>query len=81
MWQMVCLTVHIVYVDSQEVFDISLFSDIWPFCLNVIYDLPKFFLTWSFQNRIIGVQYIYGFYPVEHAQINIDFLTPDYWTG
>ena len=73
---MVYITVHLVYVESQEVLYIPLFSDIQPYHLDFSYYLPKFFLIWSFQNIIISVQYINAFYLVEHALINLALPKP-----
>ena len=64
MWHMVCLTVHLVYVDFHEVLDISLFSYIQPCRINVFYDLPKLFLVCFLQNISIIVQYMHALSPV-----------------
>ena len=75
---MVCFSVYLVYVESQEFYNISLLSVVHTCHLNASYNRPKIFLIWSFHNIIVTVQYIYGFSLVEHALINLAFLKTVY---
>ena len=74
---MVCINVYLVYVDAHDVFNISLFGDVQRFCIDVIHNLPNFFLIWSFQNIIVSVQYIDSISTVENAVVNLA-LTKNY---
>ena len=74
---MVCLNVYIVYDDSQEFFNISLYSYFQPFHLDVIYNMPELFLIWSCHNIIVSVQYMYDLSLVEHTLVNLDLPKPN----
>ena len=68
---MVFITVYLVYVVSQEVFNIYLFVDVQTCRLDVSYYVSKFFLIWSFQKRIIRLQYIDDIYVAENTLVNL----------
>jgi len=71
------LIIHPVFVDSEEIFNVSFFRHIQSCLLDVGNDLLKFFLVWTSEDGVIGVQNMHDVSATEHTLIVLALFEAD----